>query len=94
MVQQVELAKVGIVWAKDAFKNVDAIWHFLHPDDDDSEISRCDLSEPVLRALRKDVRRPIHDSLAKPWSPWWPLEWLPLWKHFLDERGERFKQLS
>lgn len=94
MVQQIEMAKVGIIWGENAFEKVDAIWQFLHLDQPHSEQSLKKLSEPVIKALRLDVERPIHDSLAKPWSPWWPLEWLPLWKHFVSKNGERYKQLA
>lgn len=41
------------------------------------------LPQPVVDELRKDVKGKLHDTL-RGITPWWLLEFIPLWKHFLD----------
>ncbi|KAG9002752.1 hypothetical protein FRB90_011321, partial [Tulasnella sp. 427] len=51
------------------------------------------LPKSVLDELQKDVGGKVHDSLGGA-TPWWVLEWLPLWKHFLDKKKHHCKELT
>lgn len=94
MVQQVEIARIGIVWAHDAFKSVPTIRDYLRPPREVERTRLGDLSEGVLELLKEDACQPIHDKLSKPWSPWWALECLPSWSTFFKYDGRLHRRLG
>lgn len=51
------------------------------------------LPQPVVDELRKDVKGKLHDTL-RGITPWWLLEFIPLWKHFLDGTKQQCKELK
>ncbi|KAG8952364.1 hypothetical protein FRC04_004792 [Tulasnella sp. 424] len=52
-----------------------------------------ELPPSVLKELEKDVQGKVHDPLGGV-SLWWLLEYVPLWKHFLDENKQQWKELK
>lgn len=79
MIQQVQIAKIGIKWTDDAFTFVPTIHAYLYPPQGSESAPPEKLSPAVRESLRLDAQMPIQDNLSKLWSPWWPLEWLPSW---------------
>ncbi|KAG8893395.1 hypothetical protein FRC00_010573 [Tulasnella sp. 408] len=51
------------------------------------------LPQQVLDELQKDVKGKLHDTL-RGITPWWLLEFIPLWKHFLDGNKQQCKELK
>ncbi|KAG8892138.1 hypothetical protein FRC01_014325 [Tulasnella sp. 417] len=43
--------------------------------------------------MMADARVPVKDPL-KPFSPWWVIEVLPVWRLFLDQLGQRGKEIG
>ncbi|KAG8955030.1 hypothetical protein FRC00_005617 [Tulasnella sp. 408] len=43
--------------------------------------------------MMADARVPVKDPL-KPFSPWWVIEILPVWRLFLDQLGQRGKEIG
>lgn len=93
MIQQIEISNVGILWADKAFENIPAVHHYLRPPPETKKLPPQQLNPAVLAALKRDVEQPIHDKLGTPFSVWWLLEFIPLWKHVLNSKSERCKEL-
>ncbi|KIO32131.1 hypothetical protein M407DRAFT_18941 [Tulasnella calospora MUT 4182] len=105
MVQQIDHAGVGILWAPDAFEDVPTVKAYFDakPGPNSPKTSSPTASSPtgtesklppsVLDELHKDVKGKFHDSL-RGITPWWLLEYIPLWKHFLDDNKQQCKELN
>ncbi|KIO32129.1 hypothetical protein M407DRAFT_18939 [Tulasnella calospora MUT 4182] len=105
MVQQIDAAQVGILWAHDAFEDVPTVKAYfdakrgLNLPNPSSQIAssptgtESKLPPSVLGELHKDVRGKFHDSLGGI-TPQWVLEYIPLWKHFLDGNKQQCKELN
>ncbi|KIO32128.1 hypothetical protein M407DRAFT_18938 [Tulasnella calospora MUT 4182] len=100
MVQQIDAARVGILWAPDAFDDVPTVKahfdeklesNFMSPKSPQGTESK--LPQPVLYELHKDVEGKLHNSLGGI-TPWWLLEYIPSWKNFLDDNNQQWKELD
>lgn len=56
-------------------------------------LSKWAMPPSVIEELQKDVQGAMHDSLGGV-TPWWFLEFIPLWKHFLDKDKQQWKELK
>ncbi|KIO32133.1 hypothetical protein M407DRAFT_18943 [Tulasnella calospora MUT 4182] len=105
MVQQIDAAGVGNLWAPDAFEDVPTVKAYFDAkrESNSPKTSSPKVSPPtrtesklppsVLKELQKDVKGKLHDSLEGI-SLWWLLEYIPLWKHFLDGNKQQCKELN
>ncbi|KAG8923715.1 hypothetical protein FRC01_012447, partial [Tulasnella sp. 417] len=105
MVQQIDASGVGILWAHDAFDDVPTVKAYFNAKRDSNlpkpstsptasspTGTESKLPPPILDELKKDVKSKPHDSLRGITS-WWLLEFIPLWKHFLDGNKQQCKEL-
>ncbi|KAG8952366.1 hypothetical protein FRC04_004794 [Tulasnella sp. 424] len=100
MVQQIDTRVAGICWAPDAFDDIPTLKAYFDAKRGPTsakprtrEGSESVLPESVLDELKKDVQGTVHDSLGGVTS-WWLLEYIPLWKPFLDGNKQQWKELK
>ncbi|KAG8976275.1 hypothetical protein FRC05_004191 [Tulasnella sp. 425] len=100
MVQQIDTRVAGICWAPDAFDDIPTLKAYFDAKRGPTsakprtrEGSESVLPESVLDELKKDVQGTVHDSLGGVTS-WWLLEYIPLWKPFLDGNKQQWKELN
>ncbi|KAG9044301.1 hypothetical protein FS837_008393 [Tulasnella sp. UAMH 9824] len=92
MVQQIDALGAGICWAPDAFEDIPTLRAYFDQKRESNRDTEPGLSETVIKELEKDVSGKIHDSLGRV-TPWWVLEFVPVWKHFLDDNKVQWKEL-
>lgn len=100
MVQQIDTRVAGICWAPGAFDDIPTLKAYFDAKREPTSAkprtpggSESVLPESVLEELKKDVQGKVHDSLGGVTS-WWLLEYIPLWKHFLDGNKQQWKELK
>ncbi|KAG8948610.1 hypothetical protein FRC00_008520 [Tulasnella sp. 408] len=92
MVQQIDALEAGICWALDAFDDVPTLKAYFSHKQTSNNDPEAKLSQTVIEELQKDVSGKVHDSLGRV-TPWWFLEFVPVWKHFLDDNKVQWKEL-
>ncbi|KAG8901437.1 hypothetical protein FRC00_007076 [Tulasnella sp. 408] len=100
MIQQIDALGLRIHWVRKDFDDIPTVKAYFDakaappaskPSSPTGTESR--LPQPVLDELQKDVGGKLHDTL-RGITPWWLLEFIPLWKHFLDGNKQQCKELK